>query len=339
MSAILIMLGVYLATFAGYWGVLALAARWLKFGARSQGRLAAMAVAWLVVTLGEFVLMNWISDRVPEKAWRPEMVALVLGAGLEVVLIQMICRTTLGRALGGWGMTMGIRIVLVVIVLLAVRGPLVEAFRTPALSMAPTFMGRHAETTCTKCGGKMLYALDPEVLAQDPRIGGTHLKSPTIIGRCINCGAEGATPLDELQPLAADRFFVTKFLTPARWDVITYRAHDTIQMKRLVGLPGEEVQIDTDGRLMIDGKIAAPPGEVAHGAYRWPTIGGRPLPDEQYVLKPGGKLRLGMDEYFVLGDNSQGSLDSRMTGPVKKGDVVGVITWNYWPLDRMRILR
>jgi len=58
-----------------------------------------------------------------------------------------------------------------------------------------------------------------------------------------------------------------------------------------------------------------------------------PLPSNRF------SATLGPDEFFVLGDNSQASADSRFMGPSKMSAIIGVVRWRYWPLSRMAIFR
>lgn len=86
---------------------------------------------------------------------------------------------------------------------------------------------------------------------------------------------------------------------------------DRVLIKRVVGLPGEEVYIDQrTGAVMIDGEEL----EEAYiqGSTRRSSI-------EEYPIT------LGEDEYFVLGDNREKSMDSRDYGPVSSGQIKGEI--------------
>jgi len=339
MSAILIMLAVYAIGIAAYVATLALAGRWLKYPKRKPGRLSAIGLLSFVLTLSSFVVVLWLAD---SSAKNPEMLDIgifLLATGAEVLLIQFGCATTFGRALAGWGMTVATRILLVVVILLGIRRPFVEAYRLPTMSMAPTIVSRHAVTTCPKCGGTVLYSLDPETIATNNRFLSAPAKRAMVSGTCINCAEDVSSLVEDLKALPGDRFMVSKFLAPARWDLVAFHYHDAVALKRVVGLPGEEICIDSAGILTVDGKRVMIPAEIPGGAYRWPLTNGQPLPEESFALHANEKLRLGADEYFMLGDNSMRSLDSRMHGPVKKADVVGVVTWTYWPLNRMRIFR
>jgi signal peptidase I len=99
---------------------------------------------------------------------------------------------------------------------------------------------------------------------------------------------------------------------PRRWEVITFRARDGMQvMKRVVGLPGEKVQMRRDGQIVIDGQPVERPAEL--GFLHYFAIGNILL-DRSVECKEG---------YYVLGDNSRDSEDSRFTGPVMPDQLIG----------------
>ena len=120
-----------------------------------------------------------------------------------------------------------------------------EAFVIPTGSMAPTLYGRHKELTCPSCGVK--YAVG----ASDELIEKTEYYRPDLKvtgALCPNC--RYYADLREAIPFTGDRIIVNKFPfefgDPDRWDVIVFKypeASQTNYIKRLVGLPGEEIQI------------------------------------------------------------------------------------------------
>lgn len=80
-----------------------------------------------------------------------------------------------------------------------------------------------------------------------------------------------------------------------------------MMVKRVVGLPGETVAFEA-GTVVIDGQPLPEP-------YLDPRCARRPL--------TRGPVALGDDEYFVLGDNRDGSHDSRAVGPLHRRMIVG----------------
>ena len=109
------------------------------------------------------------------------------------------------------------------------------------------------------------------------------------------------------------------FKNPDRFDIITFypqgRDHEEYYIKRVIGLPGETVQI-TGNTIYID-------GEVLKESY-----GREPMESGGIAEEP---IKLGEDEFFVLGDNRNESIDSR------DGDDVGVV--NKKNIDGHAILR
>ncbi len=147
------------------------------------------------------------------------------------------------------------------------RAFVMEAFRIPTGSMADTLKGAHFRLRCRQCGYKYNYGFVPGryKLPEDyvPRSG--HLKS--YRSRCPSCG--NYQPVGGTMPVAnGDRILVLKciyqFFEPKQWDVIVFKnppEPEVNYIKRLVGLPGETVQI-IDGDVYIDGQISRKPPHV-----------------------------------------------------------------------------
>lgn len=103
---------------------------------------------------------------------------------------------------------------------------------------------------------------------------------------------------------------------PDRGEVIVFRNpsnENEFYIKRVIGLPGESVVIE-DGRVLID-------GEQIKESY---------LPKGQN-LKGEYVFKLGIDEYFVMGDNRSQSFDSRSWGPLDNDLIIGVVRLRFWP--------
>ncbi|MBX3415201.1 MAG: signal peptidase I [Pirellulales bacterium] len=107
------------------------------------------------------------------------------------------------------------------------------------------------------------------------------------------------------------------FCTPRRWEVITFRDKSgERRMKRVVGLPGESVQMLADRELLIDGQRVEVP----------------PVIDQKY-LRYGKPVPCG-DGYYVLGDDLKDSEDSRFNGPVPAERIIGRAWLIVWPKER-----
>jgi signal peptidase I len=105
---------------------------------------------------------------------------------------------------------------------------------------------------------------------------------------------------------------------PQRGDVAKMRTigQDGKEMfvaKRLVGMPGEEVLIK-GGSVYINGNLISEP---------YLTSGTKTITDSTSFIKEGEKMMVPANSYFVLGDNRNGSYDSRKFGFVKQEDLLG----------------
>jgi signal peptidase I len=116
---------------------------------------------------------------------------------------------------------------------------------------------------------------------------------------------------------SADRVLIEKvsywFREPHRWEVLAFRDPEgSIQMRRVVGLPGEEISMLQNGEILIDGRLAPRPPELAFLTY----IRYGNLTADQAPASCG-------DGYFVLGDHPRDIHDSRLDGPVPPQRVIG----------------
>lgn len=112
------------------------------------------------------------------------------------------------------------------------------------------------------------------------------------------------------------------FRAPERGEAIIFRYprdRKEFFIKRIIGLPGEEVTIQK-GRVMI-ANAAYPEGFTLEEPYLDPVL--KTYPDIQRTL--------GSDEYFMLGDNRNASSDSRVWGALPRKLIVGRAFWSAWP--------
>ncbi|MBN1493960.1 MAG: signal peptidase I [Candidatus Omnitrophica bacterium] len=136
--------------------------------------------------------------------------------------------------------------------------------------------------------------------------------------------------------LEGDRILVAKslywFKEPERGDVIVFKypldkKRDFI--KRVIGKPNETLTI-IDGNVYINGEIVEAPAIIRNTFYY-------PREDWEYG-KHGVEIDIPEDAYFVLGDNSEHSSDSRNWGFVPKKDIKGKAFFIFWPPHRWKVI-
>lgn len=174
-----------------------------------------------------------------------------------------------------------------------IRWPLIEPFKIPSGSMEPTLHG-------------------------DERIG----RGDRVF---VNKWIYGVR-----YPFMKKRIWYGE--EPQRWDIIVFKnpepdaAHGTL-VKRIVGLPGEEIQI-RNGKIYANGKaLELPPGMpdiqyTSQGVYGvWP--------DPEHAIVPKG-------HYLVCGDNSGNSKDGRYFGWLPNENILGRVACIWFPPSRWR---
>jgi signal peptidase I len=141
--------------------------------------------------------------------------------------------------------------------------------------------------------------------------------------------------------LPKDRIICHRLEPFSRWSIVVIDAPPspgTKFVERIVGLPGETVQI-VGGQISVNGVLQAPPAGLS---YTTTQADGRPLHGPG-CQKP---MTLGPDEYFCLGDNSPVAGDSRYWPPVgqhqpgalPRSSILGTVTYIYWPPSHWKSL-
>ena len=122
-----------------------------------------------------------------------------------------------------------------------------------------------------------------------------------------------------------------RFHDPERFDIIVFPFQfqdNTYYIKRIIGLPGETVQIMDDGSIYIN-------GEKLEENYGMEVI------KPETIGRAAEPIELGDDEYFVMGDNRNNSSDSRtdMVGNIKRENIIGKAWLRIWPVSDFGILQ
>lgn len=148
--------------------------------------------------------------------------------------------------------------------------------------------------------------------------------------------------------IEGDRILVNKFIygakvpftdlrlpalrQPKRGDVVVFVYPEDPKkdfIKRLVGLPGETVEIKK-GNIYINGELCRDISLYNRYYYNRP---------ETVYGSEGEAVNVPRDSYYVLGDNSASSRDSRYWGFVPKKNMLGEAVLIYWPPNRIRIIK
>ena len=141
-------------------------------------------------------------------------------------------------------------------------------------------------------------------------------------------GSSMETTLSDGDNLLVDKI-TYRFSEPKRFDIIVFPFQydtDTYYIKRIIGMPGETVQIDYDGNIYINGSLL----EESYG--------------REVIQNPGRAaepITLGEDEYFVMGDNRNNSSDSRdpSVGNIHRKEIIGRAWVRIWPFSKFGVLK
>ncbi len=313
-----------------------LGARWMHAGRTRFG--AALVAAVLILLCNLFLLtvkMAWDDAHPPNthlefdtRIARSVLLAIVGLVG-SIVIIKVAMKTSLAKAAFAWLLHGVAGLGFAVLV---VRPFLLESYVIPAASMAPTLMGWHHTAVCPRCQQTLRVPHRTRALPGDDK--------RLTVAICDNYHSfdyyqlNGMEIEESWQP--QDRLMADKTSMPGRWQLAVFKYPDDpteTYVKRVVGLPGEEVWID-DGAVWINGQRQTPPGELRDLEY----LSGQTIAGSEVYGRKDAPLLLGPNEYFMLGDLSRMSSDSRFWGPVPRDAIIGVGALRYWPPSRWKVL-
>lgn len=109
-------------------------------------------------------------------------------------------------------------------------------------------------------------------------------------------------------------------------ELCAFTWNNKLLVKRVIGLPGDWIEIDTDGAIYLNGEKL----------------------DEPYVQQPDfGEcdlefpFQVPQEQYFVVGDMRESSIDSRnsLIGCIPKDQIVGKVFFRVWPLRDVRLFQ
>jgi signal peptidase I len=314
-------------------GALAVGLKWMRSPKITWQRLLAEFVIISPLSAGYL----WASSQL-ETARQPPIIeygGIATFVAVHCLVISTLFRIRFGRAFVAWLSLTVISAACAFVMALVIRANLAEAFRVTSSAMSPTLLGEHLIGTCPTCGSRTIIPPSALQFADDPMICVEHFHV-----------SRAAVQGDALQP--PDRMLVLKTLAPKRWDLAVFTPPDReddpqFYVMRIVGLPGETITI-REGTIFV-GESAAPlPPHLSEIRYSGEDADLRTkLPGD-----PSKPAILGADEYFVLGDFSPRSRDSRYwaeSGSARpsyalpSANLHGIVTHIYWPPSRWRAFR
>lgn len=122
-----------------------------------------------------------------------------------------------------------------------------------------------------------------------------------------------------------DIVLLTKTTRFNRGDLCGFTWNNKLLIKRVIGTPGDWIEIDTDGTIYLNGELL----------------------EEPYVEQPAfGEcdlefpFQVPQEQYFVVGDMRESSIDSRnsLIGCIPKDQIVGKVFFRVWPFNRLSFL-
>ena len=146
--------------------------------------------------------------------------------------------------------------------------------------------------------------------------------------RTVVLGSSMEPTLQDGDNLITDKI-TYRLIEPKRFDIVVFPYKENtskLLIKRIIGMPGEKVQIK-------NGKVYINDTELKDDVY-----GNALMVDEGIV---GDPVVLAADEYFVLGDNRNHSQDSRFAsvGNIHRDDIIGRAWVRIWPLNKLTLLK
>ena len=150
----------------------------------------------------------------------------------------------------------------------------------------------------------------------------------TFVGqRTVVDGTSMINTLNDKDNLIVDKI-TYRFKDPQRFDIVVFpyaMGKRTYYIKRVIGLPGETVFIDDNGVIYINDQVLVE-------NYGRETI--------ERAGRANENITLGPDEYFVLGDNRNDSVDSRFAsvGNVKRSEIIGRAWFRIYPFNKMGLV-
>ena len=183
---------------------------------------------------------------------------------------------------------------------------IIQSFHIPSSSMVSTLKIRDRLFACKFSYGLSLPFTDKKVFQRHPKRGDIIVfRYPGVPYRKLS-----------IRLIAP----AIRFLTFKRINLDPHKDY----IKRVIGLPGEVLEI-REGKVYIDDRPLNEP-------YAYHSV--EDLSSNHY-----GPVAIPSNSYFMMGDNREGSQDSRVWGFLERKYIKGKALFIYWPLNRIGIIR
>jgi signal peptidase I len=186
---------------------------------------------------------------------------------------------------------------------LAIQAFAFKPYLIPSRSMVPTLVK----------GQRVIVDRFSHTIGGDPKLGDITVFHPPAGAEAKlgegECGSPGEGPSYDAGPSSG-----YSCSRP------TAQQADTTFIKRVVGMPGDRIEI-RDGHVIRNGVPAIEPFASACSG---------PVCNLSAIVVPAGS-------YFLMGDNRGNSNDSRFWGPVPRGWIIGKAVATYWPPHRIGV--
>ena len=207
-------------------------------------------------------------------------------------------------------------ILVALVLMIVIRSFFVQAFKIPSGSMRPTLM-EGDKLFVEKLSYRFSGPKRGDIMVfKYPYSGAISFMDQSILVRDGHINVDG-------EDLESPPFYKALY-----YKVVYHYLGEKDFIKRLVAFPGETVEIK-DGKIWVNSQCLTDPelfGKFYY--YNHDPFGG-----------PNEKIQVPENSYYVLGDNSANSTDSRFWGFVPKKNLVGraVFRWWVWPFDVKRL--
>lgn len=153
----------------------------------------------------------------------------------------------------------------------------------------------------------------------------------TFIAKPIKIEGDSMYPILEDTEIGVTNVFSAKYGDIKRGDVVIIYAKDNDEfwVKRIIGLPNETIS-GKDDHVLINGKVLDEP--YLNTEYV------KNIRKNEAFTKDFNEVKLGKDDYFLMGDNRIVSHDSRARGPFQRKDIVGKNAVIIYPFEKIKIV-